>query len=156
MRKHLPWLALSLPALAMLWTLAPRAASTADLAFKTIAPKDAAARADFVVIDVREPFELAEELGTIEGARNIPLGKVLAGIGLEQGLGKDQPILIVCRTGARSNQAAAKAVAMGFTHVYSLQGGMIAWNESGLKTVKAKAESKQPSLQLNMIGIPCA
>ena len=155
MRKHLSWLA-PLSALALLWLPGPRTAATAGLEFKTIPPNEAAARADFVVIDVREPFELAEELGAIEGARNIPLGKILAGVGLEDRLDKNAPILMVCRTGARSSQAAAKAIAMGFSNVYTLQGGMIAWNESGQRVVKVKAEAKKPALQLNMTGIPCA
>jgi len=154
-RQLSPWM-MPLAVLAVLWIIRPHQALTAVAEFESIAPKEAASRSDFLVIDVREPFELQEELGYIEGARNIPLGKILAGIGLEPELDKSVPILLVCRTGARSEQAAARAAALGFSQVYSLKGGMIAWNESGLKVIKAKAEAKKPSLQLNMTGVPCA
>jgi hypothetical protein len=39
----------------------------------------------------------------------------------------DDPILVVCRSGGRSNQAATFLDSMGFSVIYDMQGGMNAW-----------------------------
>ena len=44
---------------------------------------------------------------------------------------KDSPIVVYCRSGAMSTQAAATLVAAGYTQVYELDGGMVAWTEAG-------------------------
>ena len=139
----------------LLWALAPKPASSADPEIKTISPQEAAQRGGWIVIDVREPGELSEELGYIEGATNISLGRILLGQGLDGQIDKAAPLLIVCRTGKRSARAAAKAVAMGFSNVHSLEGGMVAWNEAGLKVQRAKSEDRpKPAFKL-MTGVPC-
>ncbi|MBL8617396.1 MAG: molybdopterin-synthase adenylyltransferase MoeB [Deltaproteobacteria bacterium] len=59
---------------------------------------------------------------------------------IEKGLpGVDlgQPILLQCKSGARSAKAAAALAARGFTHVYNLEGGILGWIgavEPGLPT----------------------
>ena len=124
---------------------------------RKIAPDDAAAIGGWTVVDVREPHELAQDLGVIEGAHNIPLGRILLGQGLEGRLDKDARILMVCRTGVRSARAAARAAALGFTNVHSLDGGMVAWNEEGLAVTHSSTESsaKPPVTMIEMAGIPC-
>ena len=122
---------------------------------RTISPQEAAQRRDVVVIDVREPYELAEELGHIEGAVNISLGRILVGHGLEGKFDKDTAIVMVCRTGVRSARAAARAAELGFTNVVSLDGGMTAWNDAGLEIQHAKAQSK-PAILIELIGLPCS
>jgi hypothetical protein len=44
--------------------------------------------------------------------------------------------LLVCRSGVRSEKAAGQLVAMGFTRVMNLRGGMLAWNTAGLPVVR--------------------
>jgi len=122
---------------------------------RTITPHEAAQRRDVVVIDVREPYELGEELGYIEGAVNIPLGRILVAHGLEGKFDKDTAIVMVCRTGVRSARAAARAAELGFTNVVSLEGGMAAWNDAGLEIKRAKAQAK-PAIQFDLIGLPCS
>ena len=52
------------------------------------------------IVDVREPFEFGS--GHIKGAINIPLGKINELT--EKQLKKDEPIVLVCRSGNRSRQ----------------------------------------------------
>ena len=75
------------------------------------------------LIDVREPSEF--EAGHIPAAVNVPLGQVVAGIE-ELGIAKDAPLIVYCRSGARSANAARLLNAAGFTHVLDL-GGIINW-----------------------------
>jgi rhodanese-related sulfurtransferase len=53
------------------------------------------------------------------------------------GVDLGQPILLQCKSGARSAKAAAALAARGFTHVYNLEGGILGWIgavEPGLPT----------------------
>ena len=124
--------------------------------FIHMSPQTAAQRTDLVIIDVREAYELAEELGYIDGALNIPLGRILAE-GLGGKIDKNSPVLMVCRTGVRSARAAARAKKLGFDQVYSLDGGMTAWVAAGLEVKRAKAIGHSQTLpDANNYGIPCS
>jgi rhodanese-related sulfurtransferase len=101
------------------------------LAFDDITVRDAFARPDLIKIDVRQPDELASELGYVDGVHNFPLGDLLAH-GLPASLPKDAPILMICRSGGRSGKAARYLTQCGFTKIYNLEGGMLAWNEAHL------------------------
>ncbi|MDX1251508.1 MAG: rhodanese-like domain-containing protein [Gammaproteobacteria bacterium] len=48
---------------------------------------------------------------------------------------KDAKILLYCRTGRMSAIAAEKLVQLGYTNVWNLKGGMIAWEETGMPVV---------------------
>jgi glyoxylase-like metal-dependent hydrolase (beta-lactamase superfamily II)/rhodanese-related sulfurtransferase len=76
------------------------------------------------VIDVREPQEFDGALGRIAGARLIPLGSLLNNT---QQLSKEKPIVVVCRSGARSAQATVLLRNAGYTKVANLAGGMLRW-----------------------------
>jgi len=81
------------------------------------------ARGTALLIDVREPLELAGELGHIPGATLVPLGT------LERHLGSwDQAsvVILICRSGSRSTWAAQTLPRAGFRHVMNMAGGMIA------------------------------
>ena len=81
-----------------------------------------------VLIDVRTPEEVAE--GTIPGARNIGYEAISQRIA-EVAPDKDTPIVLYCRSGNMSADAAKILVSLGYTNVYNLSGGMIAWREAG-------------------------
>ena len=85
------------------------------------------------IIDVREPHEFVGELGHIPGATLVPLASVPA-----QAVtwNKADEFLLVCRSGGRSGQAAQALSRLGFGKVMNLVGGMMAWNQAGLKTEK--------------------
>ena len=85
------------------------------------------------IIDVREPHEYVGELGHVDRAELVPLATVAnAACSWKH----DEEIVIVCRSGARSSQASRNLVAMGFTRVMNLRGGMIAWNQAALPVAK--------------------
>lgn len=79
------------------------------------------------VIDVRTPEEVNQ--GTIAGAMHIDFYADDFQAQLEEKLDKDQPVYLFCRSGNRSNKAANMMAEMGFTKVYDLDGGWIAWSE---------------------------
>lgn len=78
------------------------------------------------LVDVREPAELDGVLGSIAGARRIPLGELGA---RSAELERDRPIVTVCRSGTRSAQAAVLLAKAGFPDVANLAGGMLRWRE---------------------------
>ena len=95
---------------------------------REIAPLELAARManarDFELIDVREPHET--EVDGIAGARLIPLGRLAGAI---ESLDRSREIIVLCRSGKRSAEAARQLQAAGFTRVASLAGGMLRWIE---------------------------
>jgi rhodanese-related sulfurtransferase len=95
-----------------------------------LTPAEVAARGEIdVVLDVREPAELAE--GRIAGSFNIPLGDLPARLGE---LDPARPIITVCRSGRRSSRAAELLSAAGFD-VADLDGGMTQWTSEGRPVV---------------------
>ena len=91
------------------------------------------------VVDVREPAEFAE--GHIPGAVNIPRGVLEFEVDghpavncvRDPALGhRDQPIVLNCRSGARSALSADALRQLGFGEPLSLAGGFIAWAGAGL------------------------
>jgi len=79
-----------------------------------------------IVVDVRERSEYCDPVGHIPGAVNYPLNSGVLQARYEE-LPSDGPILVVCRSGARSNAAAAFLDSKGFSNVYDMLGGMGAW-----------------------------
>jgi rhodanese-related sulfurtransferase len=75
------------------------------------------------VLDVREADELTWELGAIEGAQHIPLGELRKRVAE---VPKDKPVVTVCRSGARSGQAAKILEGAGYD-VANMAGGMLVW-----------------------------
>jgi rhodanese-related sulfurtransferase len=79
-----------------------------------------------VLIDVREPFEYSA--GYISGAKLIPLGQVPARV---DEIPRDKTVIVTCRSGNRSGQAANYLRQQGFTNVHNMAGGVIAWQQAG-------------------------
>jgi rhodanese-related sulfurtransferase len=98
-------------------------------------PQQAAARADGVLLDVRTPVE--HRSVHIAGARHIPLDE-LKPEALVQEL-NGQRVVLVCRSGRRAEQAAAKLAAAGCTDLCVLDGGMDAWLAAGLPVNRGPA-----------------
>lgn len=76
-------------------------------------------------IDVREPHELSGPLGQVAGVTNAPL---LSLLGQAKEMDRDAAYVLICRSGRRSALAAKELRALGFPHVASVEGGMMAWN----------------------------
>lgn len=73
------------------------------------------------IIDVREVDEV--QAGHIPGMMNMPLG--LLEFRMNE-LNKNEPYIIVCRSGARSGRATQFLESQGFD-VTNMVGGMLAW-----------------------------
>ncbi|RNB82400.1 rhodanese-like domain-containing protein [Brevibacillus fluminis] len=78
-----------------------------------------------VVIDVREVSEFRS--GHIPHAIHIPLGQLGGRIGE---IPKQKEVLLYCKSGMRSKQAAKVLKKHGFAKIAHLQGGILAWNGS--------------------------
>lgn len=69
---------------------------------------------NYLIVDVRTPSEYAE--GHIPGAVNVPNEEIKDK--MPEGLpDKDQILLLYCRTGIRSREAAGKLAGIGYTKV---------------------------------------
>lgn len=81
------------------------------------------------VVDVREAEEFDGVLGHIKSARLLPLAELTDAVPT---LDRNVPIVTVCRSGARSAQAAQMLGKLGFERVANLAGGMLRWRSQRL------------------------
>jgi molybdopterin/thiamine biosynthesis adenylyltransferase/rhodanese-related sulfurtransferase len=77
-----------------------------------------------VLVDVREPAE--HRIVAIPGSRLIPLGRLRDGSAIGE-LPRDRPIVLICRTGARSAQGLQILRSAGLADLRHLDGGILAW-----------------------------
>lgn len=78
-----------------------------------------------VLVDVREKVE--HWLGSIAGSRLAPLSS----LPVEQLAEEAAQLVLYCRSGGRSANAAARISACGGVSVRHLEGGLMAWTASG-------------------------
>jgi rhodanese-related sulfurtransferase len=85
---------------------------------------------DFPFINVHIPYE-----GEIEGTdQHLPYDQILQRLS-ELPSDKSAKIVIYCRSGNMSTQAAGELVQAGYTNIWELGGGMIAWDAAGLPLI---------------------
>ncbi|HHG86014.1 MAG TPA: rhodanese-like domain-containing protein [Bacteroidetes bacterium] len=75
------------------------------------------------IIDVREPHEY--EMDHIASI-NIPMGEIPTHLD-NLCESRDEELVINCRSGGRSGQITHYLTSQGFSNVYNLAGGMLAW-----------------------------
>lgn len=80
------------------------------------------------LIDVRTPGEFAG--AHIPGSRNVPLDLLREHRG-ELGAEHGDPVVLVCRSGLRADQARRLVAGTGLGHVSVLQGGISGWEGAG-------------------------
>ena len=85
----------------------------------------------FQLLDVREDWEW--DAGHIDGAMHIPLSEVMAGQ-VQGRLDQGRPVVVVCKTGNRSELAALMLQARGY-EAHNLEGGTERWAGSGYPIV---------------------
>lgn len=103
-----------------------------------------------VLIDIRDD-ELAQKMGYLGGAKRVLAAELESKVpSLVKS--KDTPIVVACQVGQRSSGAAKTLQKLGYTEVYSMDGGANAWMDAGMpikktlepakasKTKKAKAQ----------------
>jgi rhodanese-related sulfurtransferase len=76
----------------------------------------------YTLLDVREPWEV--QTCALEDSINIPMGQVPSRL---EELDREQPIVVVCHHGVRSQRVAMFLEHSGFKTVYNLRGGVDAW-----------------------------
>jgi adenylyltransferase/sulfurtransferase len=79
---------------------------------------------DFLLVDVREPHEY--EIVRIPGSTLIPKDRILSGEALAE-LPQDKPLVLHCKSGARSAEALAALHKAGFADAVHVGGGVLAW-----------------------------
>lgn len=93
-------------------------------------------RDNALVIDLSASNDF--EKGHIAGSKSVqpsqfdPENKLLANA-------RELPVVVVCRTGQGSADAAKRLKKAGFTQVYWLDGGIAAWQQADLPLVKGRA-----------------
>ncbi len=95
---------------------------------RQISPAECQARLDSVnppvLLDVREDWELA--IASLPAAVHIAMDQVPDRI---NELNPRHPVVVMCRSGARSRQVVSYLVQNGFPEVANLEGGILAWSE---------------------------
>ncbi len=82
------------------------------------------------LIDVREPDEYAQVRA--RGSRNLPLSLLDTSSAAGQGLPQDEALYLMCRSGKRSARACEIFAVAGYTRLFNVEGGMLAWEAEGL------------------------
>ena len=114
-------------------SLAPTFAVAAEVKTVDVRQGKAMKEQGAVLLDVREPYEYDE--AHVAGSVLVPLGQLKARLQEIRALGS-KPIAIICRSGRRSSLAAELLTQAGWTDVYNVQGGMIAWEGAALPVVR--------------------
>ena len=84
----------------------------------------------YIILDVRAREEF--DSGHLESALLIPVDELETRY---SELSKDKPVIVYCRSGKRSAQAAAILVSKGFSQVYDMTGGINAWTGKGYPVI---------------------
>lgn len=105
-----------------------------DTGLRTVEATEAAALLDeppagLVVLDVRTPDEF--NAGHLEGAEMIDFYRPDFADRIAE-LERDTPYLLYCRSGNRSGSTLELMEDLGFTDVTEVDGGILAWEASGL------------------------
>ena len=88
-----------------------------------------------LIVDVREPNEYMQLRA--KGAVLLPLGRLNSRV---KDLPRDRELLLMCRTGGRSQNATQFLQAQGFDNVTNVSGGVVAWHNAALPTTSGAAE----------------
>ncbi|MEW6703340.1 MAG: molybdopterin-synthase adenylyltransferase MoeB [Pseudomonadota bacterium] len=88
------------------------------------------------LLDVRREAEYRQ--GHVEGATLVPLDQLAGSV---HTIPRGRPVVCICQKGVRSRIAAQMLVELGFAEVYSLEGGMDAWESA----VEADDDPRQPA-----------
>ncbi|MFQ3231219.1 rhodanese-like domain-containing protein [Reinekea sp.] len=88
---------------------------------------------DAKVIDIRTKDEFNK--GHLPNAINIPARDVQKRIGELEPF-KDQPIILICKTGTTAGATGAVLAKEGFSSLFKMRGGILEWQSSSLPLIK--------------------
>ena len=105
----------------------------ATSAVPQISPNDLNIKESLILVDVREPEEFASGYIGGEHVLTIPRGKLefMAIEKIAKVHGQDANIVTYCLKGPRGSLAGLQLQKMGFHNVSNLEGGLLAWLQSG-------------------------
>lgn len=83
-------------------------------------------RDDIILLDIREPAELYEQLGALDNILHLPMGQVATNLDY---IDEDKEVVIVCRSGHRAVATANQLIKSDFPRVTILKGGMVEWRQ---------------------------
>ncbi len=115
--------------------------------FMTVGPSAAISvinKGETVLLDVREMSEIKS--GMLNNAIHIPLSNIKSRIS-ELDKYKDQTIVVYCRSGNRSGSICRTLSGRGFTKVYNLAGGIMAWEDAHLPLSSKSKNQKAKKLK---------
>lgn len=95
------------------------------------------------ILDVRTPEEFTA--GHVQNAMNLNIYDKGFDNALSH-LDKTKPVLVYCKAGSRSGDAAERMKKMGFSEVYNFSGGMLAWSNANKPTVSDDKKAKVAGL----------
>ncbi len=90
-------------------------------------------RGEAVILDVRSTSEHKE--AHIPGAIHIHAGRVLQSTAL---IPRDKPVIVHCLSGDRSSLVVSALQAHGYTNLFNLIGGILAWEQQGYPLKRSK------------------
>ncbi|GAB3547364.1 rhodanese-like domain-containing protein [Spirosoma fluminis] len=94
-------------------------------------------QANALILDAREPGEYA--VSHLKGA--IPIGYKKLDLSALDNVPKNQPIMVYCSVGYRSQKITQKLADQGFTQVKNVYGGIFEWVNRGYPVVNAKGQT---------------
>lgn len=103
----------------------------------TVSPQEATQlinKQDAKVVDLRPKDEFRK--GHLPEAINIPARDLERRMG-ELEKYKDDPIILVCKSGTSAGASGAALAKAGFKHLHKLRGGILEWRSNGLPLVKS-------------------
>jgi len=90
-------------------------------------------RQNALMLDLRDSAQYSD--GRVPNAVNIPLAE-LGSRGQDLAKYKGRPVIAYCERGNQSRGAAAVLATLGFTDVFTLDGGLRAWSAAGMPIEK--------------------
>lgn len=95
-------------------------------------------KGDVLLIDVRNPDEVAEQAYDVKNIINIPLDSIESEM---DRIPKDKQVILVCRSGKRSGTAFDLLKEKGYTNIATMEGGILAWEEAGFPVIVSEKKS---------------
>lgn len=107
---------------------------------KNVSPKEAMSmtRKGALLVDVREPRELAGMAYDVQEVLNVPMSKFGQRY---QEIPKNRQVILACNSGSRSSAAGRVLMNQGYKKVVNLQGGIIRWRHDGMPVVTGEKKS---------------